>query len=104
MRRRDFLRGGALVAGGAAAASSSPIAAAPAGRSEPGPSPYGPLQEADANGVRLPKGFTSRVIARANQLVPNTTYPWPPFPDGGHVYRADNGGWIYAVNSEVPEP
>lgn len=29
-----------------------------------GRSPYGPLGPPDANGLRLPAGFTSRVIAR----------------------------------------
>ena len=29
--------------------------------------PYGPLLAPDANGLQLPAGFTSRVIARGNQ-------------------------------------
>ena len=104
MRRREFLRRTAVVTGGAAMAQPSVASAASDGTAEPGPSPYGPLLEPDDNGVRLPRGFTSRVVARATQPVADTGFLWPLFPDGGHVYPARGGGWIYAVNSEVPEP
>jgi secreted PhoX family phosphatase len=73
--------------------------AAPA---EPGPSPYGPLQAPDANGLMLPAGFTSRVIARSGLPVLGTVYPWPIFPDGAHCFAAPNGGWTLVVNSETP--
>ena len=50
----------------------------------PGPSPYGPISDMpDENGLRLPAGFTSRVVAITGQLVPNTLLPWHPLPDGG---------------------
>lgn len=76
-----------------------------AGPATPGPSPYGPLRtEADANGLLLPEGFTSRVVARSLQPVPGTTYPWPVFPDGGACFATDDGGWIYVSNSENPPP
>lgn len=99
MERRNFLRaavvgGAATVFGGAAWA---PAFAAPA---QPGPSPYGALQAADANGIMLPSGFTSRVVARSGQKVAGTNYTWHPAPDGGHVF-ADGTGWIYVSNSEV---
>jgi hypothetical protein len=69
----------------------------------PGPSPYGPISDsADANGLRLPAGFTSRVIAVTGQLVPNTTHPWHPLPDGGACFPMSDGGWAYTSNSEVP--
>jgi hypothetical protein len=69
----------------------------------PGPSPYGPIADfPDANGLRLPAGFTSRVIATTGEPVPNTLYPWHPLPDGGACFAAADGGWIYTSNSEVP--
>jgi uncharacterized protein len=67
-----------------------------------GNGPYGPLGPPDANGIRLPQGFTSRVIAQAGQSVEGTRYSWPSFPDGGATFPAENGGWILVVNSEVP--
>ena len=66
-----------------------------------GAGPYGPLGAAsDANGIKLPAGFTSRVVARAGQVVPGTTYPWPIFPDGPATYAMTDGGWILVANSE----
>ena len=75
--------------------------AAPA---QPGPSPYGELLAADANGVQLPAGFTSRIIARANTPVAGTAYPWHVFSDGGACIAAEDGGWYYISNSENPPP
>jgi hypothetical protein len=69
----------------------------------PGPSPYGPISRSpDANGLRLPAGFTSRVIAITGQLVPNTAHLWHPAPDGGACFPMSDGGWAYTSNSEVP--
>jgi Bacterial protein of unknown function (DUF839)/WD40-like Beta Propeller Repeat len=64
--------------------------------------PYGPLQAADGNGIRLPAGFTSRVIARSWSTVSGTGYTWPMFPDGGATFALGDGGWVYVANSEVP--
>jgi secreted PhoX family phosphatase len=64
--------------------------------------PYGPLLAEDRNRIRLPAGFTSRVVARSLSSVPGTSYRWPPFPDGAATFPLADGGWIYAVNSEVP--
>ena len=66
--------------------------------------PYGPLRPANADGLMLPDGFTSRIVATGEQFVPGTTYPWHRFPDGGATFPATdgNGGWFYASNSEVP--
>jgi secreted PhoX family phosphatase len=64
---------------------------------------YGPLGAADANGLRLPTGFTSRVVATSSEPVAGTSYVWPIFPDGGATFTADDGGWIYVANSEVLE-
>ena len=65
MRRRDVLRlaGGAL----ANAAVGSSLFARAAGAVPGvggGPGPYGPLQAPDANGLMLPAGFRSSVVAR----------------------------------------
>src|SRR3712207_8078488 len=102
LRRRDFLRTGALAAGGLALGPSfwREALAAPA---KLGPGPYGPLQPPDANGIMLPKGFSSRVLARAGSPVGTTGYVWPFFPDGGATYAAPDGGYILVANSEVPE-
>ena len=62
----------------------------------------GPLQAPDENGLRLPEGFTSRVIARARTPVGNTMHLWHAFPDGGAVFTTADGGWVYVSNSEVP--
>lgn len=62
---------------------------------------YGPLGPADANGLRLPAGFTSRVVATSGEPVAGTDYVWPINPDGGATFASDDGGWIYVANSEV---
>lgn len=63
----------------------------------------GPLGAPDANGVRLPAGFTSRVLARSREkVIPGSGFTWHRAPDGGAVYPTDDGGWIYVSNSEVP--
>lgn len=62
----------------------------------------GPLQAADANGLRLPVGFTSRVVGRTGEVPPGTTgYVWHQAPDGGATFATGDGGWIYVSNSEV---
>lgn len=60
----------------------------------------GPLGDADANGVRLPAGFTSRIVARSGQALPGSGYVWHGAPDGGAVFATTDGGWIYVSNSE----
>jgi hypothetical protein len=69
---------------------------------QPGPGPYGALQPADANGIQLPVGFRSRIVARSNQTVPGTDYVFPVFPDGQATYATPDGGWILVTNSEFP--
>ncbi len=66
-----------------------------------GDGPYGPLLPPDANGLALPQGFTSRIVARSLEKVTNSSYLWHMAPDGGACY-ADGDGWIYVSNSEVP--
>jgi len=64
----------------------------------------GELLPADENGVMLPAGFKSRVIARTGESpIASSEYTWHPAPDGGATFAADDGGWIYVSNSEVRE-
>ena len=69
---------------------------------QPGPGPYGPLGAPDANGLMLPSGFSSRVIARGEQVMPGRGYVFPRAPDGQATYATPDGGWILATNSEMP--
>jgi uncharacterized protein len=101
MDRRGFLRTGA-VAGVAAALGPAFWHAAYADGAQPGVGPYGPPVGPDDNGLWLPEGFRSRVIARSGLPVPGTAYLWPIFPDGAATFAAPGGGWWYVVNSEVP--
>ena len=61
----------------------------------------GPLGPPDANGLRLPPGFTSRIIGVAQQPVSGTAYLWHTFPDGGATFPTPGGGWVYVSNSEA---
>jgi secreted PhoX family phosphatase len=66
-----------------------------------GDGPYGPLGDPDTYGVRLPKGFSARLIGFSGDPVPNTDFPWVYEPDGAACFSTDDGGWIYTANSEV---
>ncbi|MFE5395541.1 alkaline phosphatase PhoX [Streptomyces sp. NPDC056568] len=99
MDRRTLLRT-AVVGGSAVLGGTLWRGAAYAAPAQPGSGPYGALGAADGNGVRLPAGFTSRVIARSGQKVAGTSYTWHNAPDGGACY-ADGSGWIYVSNSEI---
>ena len=46
---------------------------------------------ADANGLLLPAGFTSRIVARSGQAVPGTGYTWHSAPDGGACFPDGTG-------------
>ena len=62
----------------------------------------GALQAADENGIQLPAGFSSRVIARAgSRPVADSTYRWHGSPDDGDTFEHPDGGWIYVSNSEL---
>ena len=82
----------------------SDAAAAAEAEGNPLPRTYltnlGALQGADDNGLQLPEGFTSRVIAQTTQNVAGTDFPWVRAPDGGAVFDTDDGGWIYVSNAE----
>lgn len=74
-----------------------------ASSAQPGAGPYGPLLAADTNGIQLPAGFSSRVIARAGQpVVPGGAYVYPAAPDASAVFATPDGGWILVNNSELP--
>jgi secreted PhoX family phosphatase len=61
----------------------------------------GPLRPADEHGIRLPEGFTSRILATSSkEPVAGCGYLWHPAPDGAAVFVIDDG-WIYVSNSEV---
>ena len=100
MDRRSFIRS-AAVATGALALGPEFWKAAYAAPAQPG-NVYGPLLGPDANGIRLPAGFSSRLLATAGQPVGTSGYVWHFNPDGGAVFATDDGGWIYTSNSEVP--
>lgn len=59
----------------------------------------GDLLPPDRNGVRLPAGFTSRIVAHSGQTI--SGYRWHAAPDGGATFAAPDGGWIYVSNSEL---
>jgi secreted PhoX family phosphatase len=68
------------------------------------PVQFGALQAADANGLRLPSGFTSRIVAQTGTKVGGTAYTFPANPDGAAVFARPGGGWTLAVNHETPAP
>jgi len=60
------------------------------------------LLDADENDVRLPAGFSSRIIARSSEpVISGQGYQWHAAPDGGACFSREDGGWIYVSNSEV---
>ncbi len=62
-----------------------------------------PLNVPDVNGVMLPPGYTSRVVAISGEPVLDSSgYLWHDAPDGGAVFETSDGGWIYVSNSELP--
>ncbi len=62
----------------------------------------GPLQAPDALGLRLPRGFKGRVVARSSELVAGTGFRWHTAPDGGATFPLPDGGFVYVSNSEAP--
>ncbi|MFP8878533.1 MAG: alkaline phosphatase PhoX [Myxococcota bacterium] len=61
---------------------------------------FGVLKEPDANGIRLPPGFRSRIVAVSGETVPGTDHIWHRAPDGGAVFETHDG-WIYTSNAEL---
>jgi secreted PhoX family phosphatase len=102
MRRREFIGlgvgGAAAVSLGAAfwdqlfgSAESRPFRAGVG---------YGPRRAPDENGIRLPKGFKSRLIAKGDATVPGTDYRWHTASDGAAVFPRRDGGYLMASNCE----
>ena len=99
LSRRQLLQSGTAAAG-ALAFGPGLVRTALAAPARAGASPYGPLGPADANGLELPPGFSSRMIARGIDPVAGTGYTMPVFPDGQATYRTGDGGWILVTNAE----
>lgn len=108
--RREFLRSMFWSAGAAGAVGALGLSACGGGSDNPPGAglpqsrfaAIGPLLPPDANGLRLPAGFSSRVVAVSGQPVPGTSNLWHAFPDGGATYPTADGGWVYVSNSEIP--
>lgn len=107
--RREFLRNLFLTAG--AIGSGGSLLSACGGSNSPGTggsgagrfANIGPLGEPDALGIRVPEGFSTRIVAVTNQApVSGGSYLWHIFPDGGGVMPKADGGWYYISNSEIP--
>jgi len=93
LSRRHFVKGLGGAAAGAVVGSSL-FALSCDGK------PGGELEPPDENGIRLPQGFRSRVLAQSGSKVTGTEHVWHGAPDGGAVFPAGDGGWIYVSNSE----
>jgi len=92
---------GACAPGGGSGADESPTGPAPGNVAASNLEQIGPLASADANGLRLADGFSSRIVARSSQQPVNASgYQWHAAPDGGATYPDSGGGWIYVSNSE----
>jgi secreted PhoX family phosphatase len=64
---------------------------------------YGPLGPPDANGVRLPEGFRSRLVAGGGSEVPGTGYVWHTASDGAATFPDGDDGFMLVSNSETLE-
>lgn len=101
-KKQDGLSRRRVLKLGAAAAT---MIAAPTAFVGPAGAQVGPLGPPNANGLRLPPGYTSRIVAQTGQKVGNTNYTWPADPDGGACFKTRfNPGWVYVANSEVRTP
>lgn len=66
--------------------------------------PVGELRASGVPGLLLPEGFSARVIARSGEpVIAGGDFRWHDAPDGGAVFPAPDGGWIYVSNSEMAE-
>ena len=99
MQRRTFITTAGASAGAVFATDLWSVARAQS--ATVGDGPYGALAPADANGISLPEGFTSEIIARSGEPLGDSGYEWPIFPDGAATFPIESGGWHLAVNSEV---
>jgi secreted PhoX family phosphatase len=94
LHRRAFLqRSGALLA---------LLATGAACTRRPTGSPWPAGTAPDANGLLLPPGVTSRVVARSGERpVAGSPYTWHGAPDGGACFPTGDAGWVYVSNSEL---
>jgi uncharacterized protein len=102
VRRRDFIAAG--IGGVAAVSLGAAFWDDLFGSAEEGLRPgsgYGPLGPPDADGIRLPEGFTSRVIARGGEKLGLEGYEWHFASDGAATFPTSDGGFILVSNSEV---
>lgn len=106
LSRRDLLRSSFLGLGLLGTGRGLSACGGSGGRHGGGPALRGQLDfpaldaAPDANGLRVPQGFRSRVIAQANEPVGATGFRWHTDPDGAAVFAAPDGGWVYASNRE----
>lgn len=64
----------------------------------------GNLLPPDINGLMLPKGFSSRIVAISSEYPSSkSSYRWHGSPDGGATFATDDGGWIYVSNAELSD-
>jgi hypothetical protein len=99
--QRLFLSAGALSVGGGLLTACGSDGKGGGGRGRF--ADIGPLGEPDELGIRVPEGFSTRVVAITNQSpVSGGSYLWHIFPDGGGVMPKADGGWYYISNSEIP--
>ena len=101
--RRSILRGG--VVGFGALASGPLLAACGDGQTASINSnlpDIGPLVGPDENGLYLPEGFTSEIVAQSGQEVAGTGFTWIGAPDGSASFPTADGGYIVVTNSEIP--
>lgn len=94
--RREVLRAG--LAGAAALGLGGGLLRPGVARAATGS--YGPLGAPDAFGVRLPIGFSAKVIAITGQPVGGQGYLWHRQPDGAQTLRTSDGGWLLVQNGE----
>ncbi len=115
-QRREFVRlgvkglaafaGGSLLSGGAVIFPSGRLAAQakPPQEAFAGLQNLGPLLPPDENGIMLPAGYRSRVLAMTGKpALPDSDYIWHGDPDGGATFETPDGGWVYVSNSEVKD-
>lgn len=63
----------------------------------------GELLPPDHNRIRLPAGFSSRIVAESGKRpVRSSSYVWHAAPDGGATFAHPDGGWVYVSNCEMP--
>jgi secreted PhoX family phosphatase len=101
LSRRAFIQTG-LAAAGTVALGPAFWRDALAAPAVPGPGPYGAPAAANEFGIAVPEGFTCRMVAKGGAPLPGTDYDFPIFPDGSATYPLSDGGWILAVNAEIP--